>query len=141
MFPPPPGTRVTGTRAIGTFPLVVEGRGVGTLSFDATDNGSFDNEEIELLTHLAANLSLGLDLIRRRERHDRLSRIRDVLSAANFAILRLHDRPELCREVCRIAVEVGGFTSAIVAEFGHTSGKVAIPSFLASSGSSAPNKG
>lgn len=37
----------------------------------------------------------------------RLSRIQTVLSGINSALMRIHNRPELFKEVCRIAVEHG----------------------------------
>jgi diguanylate cyclase (GGDEF)-like protein/PAS domain S-box-containing protein len=42
----------------------------------------------------------------------RLSRIRDVLSGINSAIVRIRDDAELFKEACRIAVEQGGFSMA-----------------------------
>jgi diguanylate cyclase (GGDEF)-like protein/PAS domain S-box-containing protein len=51
----------------------------------------------------------------------RLSRTRAVLSGINSAIVRTRDRSQLFHEVCRIAVEVGGFRMAWIglAEPGH----------------------
>jgi PAS domain S-box-containing protein len=52
---------------------------------------------------------------RRRElRIQRLNRSYAVLSAANEAVVRLRDRDALFAEVCRIAVQVGGFRLAWV---------------------------
>ena len=42
----------------------------------------------------------------------RLSRSRTVLSAINSALMRIHDRPKLFKEVCHIAVEHGQFRMA-----------------------------
>lgn len=39
-----------------------------------------------------------------------LNRLYTVLSATNRAIVRIHDKKELLNEICRIAVEDGGFT-------------------------------
>jgi diguanylate cyclase (GGDEF)-like protein/PAS domain S-box-containing protein len=47
-----------------------------------------------------------------RLRIARLSKIRDVLSAVNNAIVRIRDRSELLSEACRIAVELGGLKLA-----------------------------
>lgn len=44
----------------------------------------------------------------------RLSRVNAVLSAINSAIVRLHDREELFREACRVAVTEGAFGMAWV---------------------------
>jgi PAS domain S-box-containing protein len=39
-----------------------------------------------------------------------LNRLYTVLSATNRAIVRIHDKNELLKEICRIAVDDGGFT-------------------------------
>jgi PAS domain S-box-containing protein len=41
-----------------------------------------------------------------------LNRLYAMLSAANKAIVRIHDRSKLLNEICRIVVETGGFTMA-----------------------------
>ena len=51
----------------------------------------------------------------RREQEERLRRLTRtyrMLSSTNSASLRLHDRAELLREVCRIAVNQGGYDYA-----------------------------
>ena len=55
---------------------------------------------------------VGTDITGRREaetRIRRLNRVYTVLSGINAAIVRIRDREELYREVCRIAVDAGGF--------------------------------
>jgi diguanylate cyclase (GGDEF)-like protein len=125
----PLGAGREGVVATGAFPLVVEGRAIGAVVFDSAEAGYFDDEEVALLTNLTSNVSFALDHIRRRERLGRLSRLRDVLSAVNVAIVRLRDRSELCQEACRIAVDVGGFSNALLAELDPASGRVTIPYF------------
>jgi len=44
-----------------------------------------------------------------------LNRVHAVLSGINTLIVRVHDREELFREACRIAVEAGGFRMALIA--------------------------
>ncbi len=44
-----------------------------------------------------------------------LNRVYAVLSGINTLIVRVHDRDELFREACRIAVEAGGFRMALIA--------------------------
>jgi len=46
----------------------------------------------------------------------RLNRSSMVLSAINSVVARAQDRDELCREVCRVALDVGGFVGAWVAQ-------------------------
>ena len=45
----------------------------------------------------------------------RMSRVRDLLSAVNSAIVRIEEPAVLFREACRVATSVGGFPLAIVA--------------------------
>jgi diguanylate cyclase (GGDEF)-like protein/PAS domain S-box-containing protein len=44
-----------------------------------------------------------------------LTRVHAVLSGINTLIVRVHDRDELFRDACRIAVEAGGFRIALIA--------------------------
>ena len=48
------------------------------------------------------------------ERFKRLNRLYAVLTGINALIVRVRDRRELFREVCRVAVEVGGFKLATI---------------------------
>lgn len=50
--------------------------------------------------------------IRHEEKIARMSRIHTVLSEINAAIVRVHNRKDLFRQICRIAVEQGGFRMA-----------------------------
>jgi diguanylate cyclase (GGDEF)-like protein/PAS domain S-box-containing protein len=54
----------------------------------------------------------------------RLSRIQQVLSGINSAIVRIRDRRELFQEVCRIIVEHGRFTLGWIAMLDHATGKL-----------------
>lgn len=126
-----------GIRGVGVFPLVVAGRCVGAMGFNTAEAGYFDDEEVGLLTNLTSNLSFALDRIERQERLARTGRIRDALSALNVAIVRLRDNSELCQEACRIAVEVGGFANAMLAEVDPESSRIALPFFLGRSERSA----
>jgi diguanylate cyclase (GGDEF)-like protein/PAS domain S-box-containing protein len=54
------------------------------------------------------------DAVGQRERLARVSRIRDLLGAANAAFMRMRDRGELYAEFCHIAVARGGFVLARV---------------------------
>ena len=54
-----------------------------------------------------------LTAVERREADSQvtiLNRLYTVLSATNRAIVRIHDKNELLKEICRIAVDDGGFT-------------------------------
>jgi len=53
---------------------------------------------------------------RRQERQIKhLTGVLRMLGGINSAVVRIHDRNELLREACRLAVTVGGYASAIVA--------------------------
>jgi PAS domain S-box-containing protein len=54
------------------------------------------------------------DAVGQRERLARLSRIRDLLGAANAAFMRIRDRDEMYADFCHIAVTRGGFVLARV---------------------------
>ncbi|MEO8159743.1 MAG: GAF domain-containing protein, partial [Betaproteobacteria bacterium] len=54
----------------------------------------------------------------------RLNRVYAVLSGINSLIVRVHDRNELFREACRIAVEVGAFRMALICTVDRDSMKI-----------------
>lgn len=122
-----------GVLASGAFPLTIEGRIVGLVTFDSREAGFFDDEEIELLTALTNNLSFALDHIHRQARVARLSRIRDVLSSVNNAIVRIREADQLYHEVCRIAVSAGGFINVFVIELDLESRAFRMPAFIGES--------
>lgn len=105
-----------GVKSSGGFPLVIDGREVGMMIFDSDVVGYFDGEEIELLASLSKNISFALEHIAKERRVARLSRMRDMLSAVNAAIVRIRERKELYQEACRIAHEVGGFENVLIVE-------------------------
>ena len=72
---------------------------------------------LRILEQDGARLHIGVvrDISERREAELRIRRLADLyaaLSMCNEAIVRIHDRDELFREVCRIAVARGGFKFA-----------------------------
>jgi len=82
-------------------------------------NGRAFPVEISLRTMDQDGLRLHIGVVRdiseRRQAEVRIRRLTDLyaaLSMCNEAIVRLHDRDELFREICRIAVERGGFRFA-----------------------------
>ncbi len=61
--------------------------------------------------------SIGEDITERKAAESRvtyLNRVHAVLSGINALIVRVHDRDELFREACRVAVEAGGFHMAMI---------------------------
>lgn len=55
---------------------------------------------------------------------ERLNRVNAVLSQINALTVRVHDRDELFREACRIAVDVGGFRMGMIAMVDQVNGKI-----------------
>ena len=61
---------------------------------------------------------LAMDITERKAAESRiayLSRVHALLSGINSLIVRAHDRDELFREACRVAVEAGGFLMSLIA--------------------------
>jgi PAS domain S-box-containing protein/diguanylate cyclase (GGDEF)-like protein len=106
-----------GYRSVIALPLMTDGGVVGSFSLYARELNFFNDDEVKLLTELASNISFALEHMARREKIDRLTRVRAVSGGINAAIVRIKDRRDLYREVCRIAVEQGGFGMAWVSEF------------------------
>src|SRR5690606_23666534 len=65
------------------------------------------------------------DRVMERQRIARLTRIRDLSSSVNSAIVRLRDPAQLFEEICRIAIEIGGFQAARFVTF-DSSGQVGV---------------
>lgn len=94
------------------LPLVVDGKAVSVLTLYVKEPNFFDKEEVDLLTELASNISIGMESIARQHKLQKLSRIRAVSAEINAAIMRIHEREALLKETCRIASEYGGFELA-----------------------------
>jgi diguanylate cyclase (GGDEF)-like protein/PAS domain S-box-containing protein len=102
----------SGIRSMAMVPLIVADEAVGVLALYASEIDFFHEEELKLLTGLAGDISFGVENISRQQTLAKLARIRAVSGEINAAIIRIHDRDELFRETCRIAVEHGGFEIA-----------------------------
>jgi len=57
-----------GVHAMAAFPLVVDGRAAGVLGLAAPDPGFFDEEQVRVLSELAANVSFALESMAKQER-------------------------------------------------------------------------
>jgi diguanylate cyclase (GGDEF)-like protein len=82
----------------------------------ALKNGATDYVLKTNLVRLPAAVERALADARQRTRLARLSRIRDIASAVNSALVRLRERGPLFQEFCSIAVSRGGFVLARVVE-------------------------
>jgi diguanylate cyclase (GGDEF)-like protein len=57
-----------GIKAMAAFPLIVDGAAAGVLGLQAGEVGYFDQDEVNLLAELAANVSFALELIYKQDR-------------------------------------------------------------------------
>ena len=101
-----------GTFALALLPIVVDQRVAGALILHARDPGMIDKAELRLLLEVVANVAFALEHIEKEAKVRRLTRVYAVLSGINALIVRVHDRDELFKSACRIAVEHGKFTMA-----------------------------
>ncbi len=90
----------------------------------ALKNGATDYVLKTNLVRLPAAVERALAEARQRQRITRLSRIREFSSGINAALVRLRERQPLFEEICRIAVEVGGFKGAHVGRADPETGEV-----------------
>ncbi len=111
----------TGVASSAVMPLVNDGQSLGVLIFNSTERDTFTAEMIELLWHLAENVSFALSNFDRideksriEEQKERVSRMLTALSATNEAIMRAKSRSELFDLVCEAAVYGGRFTSTTI---------------------------
>jgi diguanylate cyclase (GGDEF)-like protein/PAS domain S-box-containing protein len=76
---------------------------------------------------VSGTATISIDVTEQKEQEAkiaRLSRIREVLSGINSAIVRIRDRQELVTEACRIAAEQGGFGLAWIGSYDSATGDV-----------------
>ena len=113
--------RQGGHAAVLAMPLLADEHCLGVLEVYTDRSAGFEMSEVVLLHELAADLAFGLATLRtrrecQRQQADiaRLTRVLKMQTAINSAILRIRDRNLLLQEACLIAVEVGGYSSAIV---------------------------
>jgi len=57
-----------GIKAMAAFPLVIDRAAAGVLGLQAAEVGYFDQDEVNLLAELAANVSFALELINKQDR-------------------------------------------------------------------------
>jgi diguanylate cyclase (GGDEF)-like protein len=113
--------RLCGHAAAMAMPLLADERCIGVLEVYSEQPARFEMSEVALLNELAADLAFGVATLRTRREYERqqtdiarLTRVLKMQSAINSAVLRIRDRNLLLQEACRVAVEVGGYNSAVV---------------------------
>jgi diguanylate cyclase (GGDEF)-like protein len=82
----------------------------------ALRNGATDYVLKTNLVRLPAAVERALLEAKERRELQTLSRIRDIVSSVNSALVRLRERKPLFDELCRIAVSHGGFVAARIVE-------------------------
>jgi PAS domain S-box-containing protein len=101
-----------------TIPFILfTGRGREEIAVEAFENGADSyiqkgGDPKSQFAELVHRLKVVVDRRRAETQVATLNRLYTVLSATNKAIVRIHDKSELLNEICRIAVESGGFTMA-----------------------------
>lgn len=91
------------------LPLLSGTQCLGALTIYSGSAEAFQGSEVELLAELARDLAYGIDALRVRAEHERLTRVLRLQSGINAAVLRIRDRNELLQEACRLAAQVGGY--------------------------------
>jgi diguanylate cyclase (GGDEF)-like protein len=72
-----------GVRAMAAFPLVVDGRAAGLLGLAASEPGFFDDDQVRVLSELAANVSFALESMAKQERIAYLALYDSLTALAN----------------------------------------------------------
>jgi diguanylate cyclase (GGDEF)-like protein/PAS domain S-box-containing protein len=106
-----------GYRSLIALPLFAGGDVFGNLSLFTKELNFFDDEEVALLAELAGNVSFALESIERKQKIERLSRVRAVTSEINAVILRSRNKQTLLYDACLTAIEHGGFGIAWIGDF------------------------
>ena len=88
-----------GINAIGSFPLMIEGKAVGTLTLRSRETGFFDQDEVKLIEELVSNISFALELIEKQRQLDHLAYYDALTGLPNRALF--HDRLTQAIEAAR----------------------------------------
>lgn len=109
-----------GASAVAVFPLIYAGQVTEVFTFLSSRPEDFDAADSRLLKQVASDTALGLELIAKDLRIERLNRIYSMLTAATEAVVRMRDSHALSAEICRIIVSSGQFMSAAVLLLEHS---------------------
>lgn len=110
---------IRGSAAVGAFPLLLDGKILGSLTVMVGEPGVFEVSELAVLGELTENLALGVKILRGREQLRRGNRALRTLSAGNRTLLRATNEQQLLEEMCRVIVEEGGYRHAGVGYAEH----------------------
>jgi len=134
-----------GFQSLITLPLKSGGTIFGAISIYANEPDAFDQEEVALLRQLAGDIAFGIGSLRaehaRRQAEDglrRLTRARRVTAECRYAQIHAASEAALVAEMCRIAVESGGFRQAWIGFPTGEPGRPVVPVASAGYATSAP---
>jgi len=120
--------------------IIFTGKGREEIAIKAFENGADfylqkGGDPKSQFAELSHKIHAAVDHRRADMQVTALTRLYAVLSATNKAIVRIHDKTKLLNEICRIVVDIGGFTMAWagrpnvkkhlikpVASYGHING-------------------
>ena len=77
-----------GIRAMAAIPLIVEGKSIGVLGFVAREAQFFDQEQVNVLSELTANVSFALELMEKQDQVAYLSRYDPLTGLPNRALFQ-----------------------------------------------------
>lgn len=110
-----------GIGSLLALPLRIDGEVFGALTIGAPEADAFGGRERQILDEVADDLAFGLEVVRLRQRQEQaeaevrhLNRALRARAAVNHALLQAADETALLREICRVAVEEGGYRLAWV---------------------------
>jgi diguanylate cyclase (GGDEF)-like protein len=109
--------REAGLHTAIVVPLLSQGSIIGMLDVFCLQPQEHNDETALTLTTIASHLAHCRERAAQERDISRLGRIQRLLSEVNAAVIRIRDRHKLYREVCRIALEVGGFGTVWIAQF------------------------
>jgi len=97
--------------------IIFTGKGREEIAIEAFENGADfylqkGGEPKSQFADLSHKIKKAVDHRRAEMQVIALNRLYTVLSATNKAIVRIHDKKKLLNEICRIVVDIGGFTMA-----------------------------
>jgi len=123
------------------LPLLGEDGVLGVLVMHASEPDAFDQDEIALLTTLAADVAFGIGSLRkeaaRRQAEARLARVsraRRVMAEGNHVLMHATDETDMLQQMCKIAVESGGYKQAWVGYATEDSSRPVYPAAYAGFG-------
>ena len=115
-------------------PLMSRGEITGVLEVFCVRQRPFHSETALAVTTIASHIERWRERVTNERRVARLARVHRWLSEVNAAVIRIRDRRRLYREVCRIAVDAGGFGLAWIAQFDAGGRLLKVPAIAGGAG-------